>query len=55
MLKSDLMTESSYERYMGDWSQRVGKPFLDWLAAPSGLKWIDVGCGETWCLHRTAC
>ena len=36
----------SYERYMGDWSQRVGKPFLDWLAAPSGLKWIDVGCGN---------
>ena len=20
--------------------------FLDWLAAPSGLKWIDVGCGN---------
>ena len=36
----------SYERYMGDWSQRVGKIFLDWLAAPSGLKWIDVGCGN---------
>jgi SAM-dependent methyltransferase len=36
----------SYERYMGDWSQRVGKGFLDWLAAPSGLKWIDVGCGN---------
>jgi SAM-dependent methyltransferase len=36
----------SYERYMGDWSQRVGKTFLDWLAAPSGLKWIDVGCGN---------
>jgi len=36
----------SYERYMGDWSQRVGKGFLDWLAAPSGLKWVDVGCGN---------
>jgi ubiquinone/menaquinone biosynthesis C-methylase UbiE len=36
----------SYERYMGDWSQRVGKTFLDRLAAPSGLKWIDVGCGN---------
>src|ERR1700746_355921 len=35
----------SYERYMGDWSRRVGSVFLDWLAAPSGLKWIDVG----WC------
>jgi SAM-dependent methyltransferase len=36
----------SYERYMGDWSQRVGKAFLDWLSAPAGLKWIDVGCGN---------
>jgi hypothetical protein len=29
---------------MGDWSQRAGSIFLDWLAAP--LKWIDVGCGN---------
>src|SRR6516164_6723802 len=36
----------SYERYMGDWSRRVGSVFLDWLAAPLGLKWIDVGCGN---------
>lgn len=37
---------ASYERYMGDWSQRVGKDFLDWLAPAPGLKWIDVGCGN---------
>jgi SAM-dependent methyltransferase len=36
----------SYERYMGNWSRRVGTVFLDWLALPSGLKWIDVGCGN---------
>jgi ubiquinone/menaquinone biosynthesis C-methylase UbiE len=36
----------SYERYMGDWSRRVGAIFVDWLALPSGLKWIDVGCGN---------
>jgi ubiquinone/menaquinone biosynthesis C-methylase UbiE len=36
----------SYERYMGDWSQRVGRSFLDWLAAPAGRKWVDVGCGN---------
>jgi ubiquinone/menaquinone biosynthesis C-methylase UbiE len=24
----------------------VGTVFLDWLALPSGLKWIDVGCGN---------
>jgi SAM-dependent methyltransferase len=36
----------SYERYMGDWSRRVGTIFIDWLALPSRLKWIDVGCGN---------
>ena len=24
----------------------MGSVFLDWLAAPSALKWIDVGCGN---------
>src|ERR1700740_1317451 len=37
---------AAYERYMGDGSRRAGAIFLDWLAAPSGLKWIDVGCGN---------
>ena len=36
----------SYERYMGDWSRRAGTIFIDWLALPSGLEWIDVGCGN---------
>jgi SAM-dependent methyltransferase len=36
----------SYEQYMGDWSRRVGTVFIDWLAPPSDLKWIDVGCGN---------
>src|SRR5215468_11855867 len=31
---------------MGNWSRRAGNIFLDWLAAPPGLKWIDVGCGN---------
>lgn len=35
-----------YERGMGKWSQRAGSIFLDWLATPTGLKWIDVGCGS---------
>ncbi|HYC18723.1 MAG TPA: class I SAM-dependent methyltransferase [Pseudolabrys sp.] len=37
---------AAYERMMGNWSQRVGTIFLDWLAAPAGLKWVDVGCGN---------
>ena len=24
----------------------LGTVFLDWLTLPSGLKWIDVGCGN---------
>lgn len=34
-----------YERFMGRWSRLVGEKFIDWLAAPANLKWIDVGCG----------
>jgi SAM-dependent methyltransferase len=31
---------------MGRWSQLVGATFLDWLAQPPGLRWLDVGCGN---------
>jgi SAM-dependent methyltransferase len=34
-----------YERYMGRWSRRVAPPFLAWLSAPPGQRWLDVGCG----------
>ncbi len=37
---------AAYERAMGIWSQLAGKVFLEWLAPPSGLRWIDVGCGN---------
>jgi ubiquinone/menaquinone biosynthesis C-methylase UbiE len=36
----------AYERRMGRWSRIVGEAFLDWLAMPNGLRWIDVGCGN---------
>jgi ubiquinone/menaquinone biosynthesis C-methylase UbiE len=36
----------AYERRMGRWSRIVGEVFLDWLAVPNGLRWIDVGCGN---------
>ena len=35
----------AYERVMGRWSRVVGVMFLDWLAMPKGLHWLDVGCG----------
>jgi ubiquinone/menaquinone biosynthesis C-methylase UbiE len=37
---------ASYERYMGVWSRLVGAAFLEWLALPSGRRWLDVGCGN---------
>jgi SAM-dependent methyltransferase len=37
---------AGYERYMGEWSRLAGELFLDWLAPRSGLRWLDVGCGN---------
>lgn len=34
-----------YEPYVGRWSRLVGDAFVDWLAQPPGLRWLDVGCG----------
>ena len=31
---------------MGAWSRLAGEIFLDWLAPPPGLRWIDIGCGS---------
>lgn len=36
----------AYERMMGRWSRLVGDVFLDWLALPKSLRWLDVGCGN---------
>jgi hypothetical protein len=35
-----------YERMMGRWSKLAGRIFLDWLAAPKGPHWIEVGCSH---------
>lgn len=35
----------SYDAYMGRWSRRIALRFVDWLSAPKGLDWLDVGCG----------
>jgi ubiquinone/menaquinone biosynthesis C-methylase UbiE len=37
---------AAYERGMGGWSRLAGEIFLDWLAPPVGLRWIDIGCGN---------
>ena len=35
----------AYERGMAPWSRLAGQTFLEWLAPPAGLRWLDVGCG----------
>lgn len=37
---------AAYERMMGTWSRLVGSVFLDWVAPPPGLNWLDIGCGN---------
>lgn len=37
---------ASYENMMGRWSLLVGAQFLNWLGAPKGVEWVDVGCGN---------
>lgn len=37
---------AAYEQMMGIWSGYAGGIFLDWVAPPAGLRWIDVGCGN---------
>lgn len=34
-----------YEQYVGRWSRQVAPLFLNWLGAPAGRRWLDVGCG----------
>lgn len=37
---------AAYERMMGIWSRIAGHIFLDWLKPRSGLRWVDIGCGN---------
>ena len=43
---STFQNATAYERYMSGWSRAAGEQFLDWLALPPGLRWLDVGCGS---------
>ncbi len=37
---------------MGRWSRLIARVFLDWLAPPPAIRWLDFGCG-TGALNRT--
>ena len=36
----------SYDFFMGRWSRLVARSFIDWLSPPTGIRWLDVGCGS---------
>lgn len=36
----------AYERAMGVWSRSAGEIFLDWIKPPTGISWLDIGCGS---------
>jgi len=44
-MPSNFSDGAAYEELMGRWSRIVGETFLDWLSLPTGLRWLDVGCG----------
>jgi ubiquinone/menaquinone biosynthesis C-methylase UbiE len=45
-MKDAWQSGDPYEYFMGRWSNLVAEPFIDWLASPVELKWLDVGCGS---------
>ena len=36
---------AAYETYMGRWSRRLARSFIDWLRPPASANWLEVGCG----------
>ncbi|HJU65962.1 MAG TPA: class I SAM-dependent methyltransferase [Gemmatimonadaceae bacterium] len=45
-VKADVWASGdAYEPYVGRWSRMVAREFVDWLGAPRGATWLDVGCG----------
>jgi SAM-dependent methyltransferase len=36
---------AAYEPYVGRWSRRVARTFVQWLALPRRHEWLDVGSG----------
>ena len=43
--KDNWAAGNLYEPYVGRWSRLVARDFLQWLALPAQLDWLDVGCG----------
>jgi SAM-dependent methyltransferase len=37
---------ADYDQWMGRWSRLLAHEFLNWLALPASLRWIDICCGS---------
>ena len=48
------VTGDAYEAYMGRWSRRLARVFVEWLSPKPGANWLEVGCG-TGALTSTIC
>ena len=48
------VTGDAYEAYMGRWSRRLARVFVEWLEPEPRAHWLDVGCG-TGALTSTIC
>jgi SAM-dependent methyltransferase len=35
----------AYEPFVGRWSRRIAREFIEWLAPAANARWLDVGCG----------
>ena len=53
-MKDKWAAGSMYEGFMGRWSRTLGPKYIDWLGAPEGARWLEVGCG-TGSLTRAIC
>lgn len=45
MTDDKWQSSDAYEQFMGRWSRRLARTFVDWLHVPPGTDWLDVGCG----------
>ncbi|MFZ1150846.1 MAG: class I SAM-dependent methyltransferase [Xanthobacteraceae bacterium] len=45
-MQHDVWTAGdAYEPFVGRWSRRAAREFIEWLALAANSRWLDVGCG----------
>jgi len=44
-LKDSWASGNAYDVFIGRWSRLVAKEFIRWLEPPTGLRWLELGCG----------